>query len=183
MAEPPKNPLVWLDMEMTGLDPKVCVPLQAAIIVTTPELEELDSMEVVIWQPEARLESMEPTVRRMHTENGLVDSVRKSTVGLEEAERKMMELVVRWCRYRDGVLAGNSIHQDRRFLNAYFPILDGYLHYRMVDVSTIKELTRRWYGPDVSYKKATSTHTALSDVRESVLELRYYRSAIFKPRS
>ncbi len=172
--------LVWLDMEMTGLDPLTCVPVEVAIVITGPDLDELDSMEAVVWQPEAKLLEMEPYVRNMHTANGLLEKIRASENSLQDVERKMLQLLARWFKPVEGVLAGNSIHQDRRFLNRYFPVVDGYLHYRMVDVSTIKELARRWYGPEVLFDKAASDHTALSDVRASIKELAHYRKAIMK---
>ncbi|MBK8010702.1 MAG: oligoribonuclease [Deltaproteobacteria bacterium] len=176
--------LVWLDMEMTGLDPEVCVPIEAAIVITSAELVELDAMETTIWQPDAVLDRMEPVVRRMHTENGLLERVRTATTSLGEAQKRMLAFLARWCKPQEGVLAGNSIHQDRRFLVRYFPAFDGYLHYRMVDVSTIKELVRRWYGPEALPQKMASTHTALADVRHSIEELRHYRTTVMKsPRS
>ncbi len=173
--------LVWLDMEMTGLDPKTCVPLEVAVIITNAELEELDQMEMTFWQPEAKLLEMPPIVRKMHTDNGLLKKVRASEFSIRDAERRMIELIARWCRPKEGVLAGNSIHQDRRFIHEYFPVIDGYLHYRMVDVSTIKELASRWYGSDALYNKGPSDHTALSDVRESIKELRHYRRSVMRP--
>ena len=176
----PRDVLVWLDMEMTGLDPDRCVPIEVAVIITSAELEELDSMQAVIWQPEESLLRMEPVVKKMHTENGLLERVRKAEGGLLDAERKMMGLLARWTRPGEGVLAGNSIHQDRRFLARYFPVVNGYLHYRMVDVSTLKELARRWYGSDALHQKTTSDHTALADVRASIEELRWYRRTIMK---
>lgn len=181
MEGPSKNHLVWLDMEMTGLDPEACVPVQVAIVITDSNLEELDAMEVDIWQPESALESMVPIVKKMHTENGLIERIRKSEVSLQQAEQRMMSMLVRWCPYREGVLAGNSIHQDRRFLTRYFPTFEGYLHYRMIDVSSLKELVRRWYGGAASFNKAAGMHTALSDIRDSLAELRYYRQSFMKP--
>ena len=181
MPEPMKDVLVWLDMEMTGLEPDVCVPVQAAIIITSKDLDELDSLEVTIWQPESRLETMEPFVRNMHTTNGLLAKVRASEMSLLDAERKLTALLAKWCRPNEGILAGNSIHQDRRFLAKYFPVLNGLLHYRMIDVSTMKELVRRWYGSEASFQKAASAHTALSDARESIAELRHYRKVAMKP--
>lgn len=173
--------LVWLDMEMTGLDPERCVPIEVAVILTTPELEEVDSMEAVIWQPDSELEKMEPIVRKMHTENGLLAKVRKAPGSLSDAERKMMDILYRnRVAPRKGVLCGNSIHQDRRFLSRYFPMVNGYLHYRMIDVSTMKEIGRRWYGEGVLYTKGNSDHTALSDIRSSIAELQHYRKTMFK---
>jgi oligoribonuclease len=181
-ATTPYDPshLLWLDMEMTGLDPVQCVPLEVAIVVTNKELEELDAWETVIWQPESRLETMEPFVRNMHTENGVLAKVRASNTSTSDAERKMIAMVSKWFRPGEAVLAGNSIHQDRKFLAAYFPVFEGLLHYRMVDVSTLKELVRRWYGQEAGFSKPSSSHTALADARESIAELRHYRRLFSK---
>ncbi len=177
----PGNKLVWLDMEMTGLDPEVHVPLQLAVIVTTPELAELASVEITIHQPESALEGMNAYVKKMHTDNGLVDAVRSSRTALVEADRRVAGIIGEWEEPGSSVLAGNTIHQDRRFLRVHFPETSGCLHYRMVDVSTIKELVRRWYGKDAVYQKPESGHTALADVRQSMEELGYYRREFFKP--
>lgn len=179
MAES-REPLVWLDMEMTGLDPQRCAPIEVALVMSTPELEELDHMQMVIWQPGEVLDRMEPFVRKMHTENGLLAKVRASEFSVADAERKMMSMLARWTKPGEGVLSGNSIHQDRRFIARYFPTMHGYLHYRMVDVSTLKELARRWYGPDALFAKGNTDHTALADVRSSIAELKHYRSVLFK---
>ena len=174
------NPLVWLDMEMTGLDPKSRVPLQVAMILTDDDLNELEAVEITIWQPESALETMCPFVRKMHTTNGLLEQVRSSSTSLDQAEQRLMTLLSGHCMYRQGILCGNSIHQDRRFLNAYFPTLANYLHYRMIDVSSLKELTHRWYGSEHQYVKSdVGAHTALADTRESVNELRHYGMAFF----
>ncbi len=183
MADSPKDRLIWLDMEMTGLDPETCVPVQVAMVITNSELDELDSVEVTIWQPDSALETMEPFVRRMHTNNKLIEDVRKSETSLPESERKLMALLVRWSAYREGILCGNSIHTDRRFLQKYFPVVDGFLHYRMVDVSSLKELAKRWYPPDVLFSKGIGAHTALSDIRESIAELKHYRTSLLRPRT
>ncbi len=124
---------------------------------------------------------MEPFVRRMHTDNGLLERVRKSEIGMQQAERKLMELLTRWCPYGEAVLAGNSIHTDRRFLKEYFPAIDRYLHYRMIDVTSIKELALRWYGREVTFVKTLQQHTALADTRESVEELKHFRARIMGP--
>ncbi len=173
--------LLWLDMEMTGLEPATCVPLQVALVVTTPDLQEVDNLELTIWQPESKLETIEPFVRKMHTDNGLLQRVRASEIGMLDAERKMLQFVSRHFKMGEAVLAGNSIHQDRRFLVAYFRVFEGYLHYRMIDVSTLKELVRRWYGPQASFTKPSSAHTALSDARESIEELKHYRKMVMRP--
>ncbi len=176
----PRHHLVWLDMEMTGLDPETDVPLQVAAVITDAELVELDAVEFTIWQPDAVLDRMQPVVRKMHNENGLTKAVRKSEVALLEAERKLLAMLARWVRPGEGILAGNSIHQDRRFLHRYFPAVHGYLHYRMVDVSTVKELAKRWYPPEATGAKQSSDHTALSDARASIRELAHYRAVLFR---
>lgn len=175
-----KDRLVWLDMEMTGLDPLTCVPVQVAVVITNNQLQELDAMELTIWQPESALSLMEPYVRNMHTQNGLLEQVKKSDVSVAEAERRMMAMLTKWTAYREGILCGNSIHTDRRFLERYFPVVDGFLHYRMVDVSSLKELVRRWYGSNAIFSKALGLHTALSDIRESIAELQHYRATVMK---
>ena len=174
--------LVWLDMEMTGLDPEVDVPIEVAMVITSSELEERDHAEMVIWQPDSQLERMLPIVREMHTANGLLEKVRKASTSVADAERMMLSLLKKYTEPKEGVLCGNSIHQDRRFLAKYFPVINGYLHYRMVDVSTVKELARRWYGSEVLYPKLESDHTALTDTRASIAELKHFRAKIMRPR-
>jgi oligoribonuclease len=183
MADASRDLLLWLDMEMTGLEPATCVPLQVALVLTSADLTELDSMELTIWQPESKLETIEPFVRKMHTDNGLLQKVRESDVAMLDAERKMLQFTARHFKAQEAVLCGNSIHQDRRFLTAYFRAFEGYLHYRMIDVSALKELTRRWYGPECVFTKPSSAHTALADARESIEELRHYRRMVMRPAS
>ena len=178
--QPGDNRLLWLDMEMTGLDPVTCVPIEVAAIVTDPDLVELDGMQTVIHQPDSTLAHMNDFVRSMHTDNGLLVKVTASTTSLAQADAMLHDFVKRWNRPGKAVLAGNSIHQDRLFLNAYFPKTAPLLHYRMVDVSSIKELVGRWYADEASYEKRPSDHTALSDVRASIEELRVYRSRFFR---
>lgn len=173
--------LVWLDMEMTGLDPLSCVPIEIAVIVTDGQLNEIAqaSYEAVIHQPESALTNMPPIVVEMHTENGLLDRVRQSSAMLEDVDREVAELVGKFCESGKAMLAGNTIQQDRRFIRRYFPELEKTLHYRQVDVSSFKEMVRRWYGSDSVFNKAT-THTAMSDIRHSIEELAYYRKHAFK---
>lgn len=179
---PSESNLVWLDMEMTGLDPEVCVPVQVAIIITDSELRTLAELpDVTIWAPEAALAAMEPIPRTMHTENKLIERIRESKISVGDAEKEMMKVLSQWVPYGRGILCGNSIHQDRRFLRKYFPAFDGYLGYRMIDVSSLKELAKRWYGPGALYTKGRGNHTALADVRDSIEELKHYRQAMMKP--
>lgn len=182
MAEKLKDALVWLDMEMTGLDPETCVPVQVAMIITDAELNPLAELaDVTIWAPESALAAMEPIPRQMHTENKLIERIRESKISLGDAEKELMKVLTKWVPYGRGILCGNSIHQDRRFLRRYFPAFDGYLGYRMVDVSSLKELARRWYGQGALYTKGSGKHTALSDVRESIDELKHYRAVMMRP--
>ena len=166
-------------MEMTGLDPVACVPIEVALIVTTANLAEIETFHEVIHQPESAFDSMSDFVRDMHTKNGLLDRVRASDRTLEAVDVELAEIAGRHTPDGAGVLAGNSIHQDRRFISRYFPELEKRLHYRMVDVSTMKELVRRWYGESALYAKPESDHTALADVRQSIAELAFYRERYF----
>ncbi len=181
MDEKKSELLVWLDMEMTGLDPETCVPIEVAAIITTKDLEEIETYHAVIHQDDAALASMNDFVRNMHTENGLLEKVGRSSTSLREADDAVAALVARHCPEEgEALLAGNSIHQDRRFIDRYFPSLEARLHYRMVDVSTLKELVRRWYGDAAKFPKPESDHTALADTRQSIAELRFYREKCFK---
>ncbi len=174
------NVLVWIDLEMTGLDPETCVIVEMAMILTDPELNELTKpLDICIWQPDSVLETMTPFVRKMHTKTGLVDKIRTSTVGLEDAEQEALAVLSKHADYRTARLCGNSVWQDRRFLMKYMPRFEGYMHYRQVDVSTIKELAGWWYK--TSYAKSEDAHhTALFDIRQSLEELKFYRSQVFK---
>jgi oligoribonuclease len=182
MAHPNAAPtrFVWCDLEMTGLDPKTCVILEIGVVITGPDLVPIAEIEHAIWQPEEDLARMEPFVRDMHTKNGLLERVKASRVSLREAERNVFALVQKHVGFREGILAGNSIHVDRRFLLAYMPLLEEYLHYRQLDVSSLKVLSRAWYpnGPD--FKKDTKDHTAIADLRASLEELAFYKQHLFK---
>jgi len=170
---------VWLDLEMTGLDDKTCVILQMAIIITDGALNELAMLDQTIWQPDSVLETMTPFVRKMHTDNGLLARVRASDTSLADAEQKVLELLTTHVGYRKGVLAGNSIWQDRRFLLRHMTHLEAFLHYRQIDVSTIKVLSRQWYGGKGEAPSKASSHTALEDIRASIAELKWYRDHCF----
>lgn len=172
---------VWIDMEMTGLDPETCAVIEIAAIITGPDLEPIAEIERTVWQPDDVLAKMSPFVRDMHQKNGLTEKVRASKTGLADAERDVLALVTQQCKFREGHLAGNSIYQDRRFLARHMPLLEGYLHYRQVDVSSLKVLVQAWYGKDAEYKKTKKSHTALDDIRESLEELRHYKGAFLVP--
>ncbi len=173
--------LVWLDMEMTGLDPLRCVPIEVGVIVTDGELNEIDgaNFEAVIHQPESAFEGMAPIVVDMHTKNGLLDRVRASEVSLDAVDSQVAALITKHCEPGKAVLAGNTIGQDRLFIRHYFPAIEKTLHYRQVDVSSFKEMVRRWYGPGAVFAKE-GNHTAMADIRSSITELLYYRKHHFQ---
>lgn len=177
------NRFVWLDLEMTGLDDKTCQIIEMAMIITDGELNELATLEQCIWQPESALETMSPFVRKMHTDNGLLAKVRASSTSLAEAEQKMIEVLLQHVPYKKGILAGNSIWQDRRFVLRHMPNFESLLHYRQIDVSTIKVLSKQWYGVTGDAPGKASNHTALEDIRASLAELRWYRKNIFSVRA
>lgn len=172
---------VWVDLEMTGLDDNTCVILQAAMVITDPNLKIIAEVDVPIWQPESELSRMIPIVKSMHTKNGLLEKVRTSEFSLREAEQKFMEILCKHVGYRRGVLTGNSIYVDRRFMQKYMPTFEGYLHYRQIDVSSIKLLSKAWYGQKGNPNKKASSHTALDDIKNAIAELQFYREKIFIP--
>ncbi|HWN71515.1 MAG TPA: oligoribonuclease [Haliangium sp.] len=175
-------PLVWMDLEMTGLDPDRERIIEIAVLVTDAQLEiTAEGPDLVIHQPETLLSQMDGWNQKHHAASGLLERVRASTISEAEAEAEVLAFLRAHVPERSVPLAGNSIHQDRRFLRRYMPSVDNYLHYRNLDVSTIKELTRRWY-PEL-YAKAPDkrgAHRALDDIRESIAELRYYRTNVFR---
>jgi oligoribonuclease len=176
--------LVWLDMEMTGLDPERERIIEVATIITDGQLAELGTgPELVIHQDDEVLAAMDDWNKKHHGGSGLVDRVKASTISDADAEAQTIEFINKHCGAKERpVLAGNSIHQDRRFIHRYMPALDKRLHYRMVDVSTIKELARRWYPQLVSkIPQKKETHRALDDIRESIDELRFYKQHLFQP--
>jgi oligoribonuclease len=174
--------LAWLDLEMTGLDPQADVILQAALIITDADLNVLEEFVCDVWQPDALLSRMVPFVRDMHETTGLTDRVRKSRIDLLVAERKLLERVAGWCTY-PAVLCGNTIGQDKRFVDRWMPGLAGYLSYRTLDVTSVKLLAKAWYGEEAIYDKPQKgEHDALVDIRNSIAELAHYRATLFKPR-
>jgi oligoribonuclease len=174
--------LVWLDLEMTGLDLARHTIVEIAVLVTDSELVPLDDgLDIVVQQPPDALAAMDDFVRTMHTKSGLLPAIEASTVPLADAGAQALAYVQSHVKAETAPLCGNSIGVDRRFLDKYLPELDAYVHYRSIDVSSLKELCRRWY-PEV-YKKRPSkreVHRALDDVRESIAELTYYRGALLR---
>jgi oligoribonuclease len=172
--------LVWLDLEMTGLNAQYDVILQAGLIITDKELQPLETFTCSIWQPERELEKMTPFVREMHTKTGLIEQVRASTLDLPTAEKQLLERVAGWTTF-GATLCGNSVGHDKRFVDEYMPGLAGYLGYRILDVSSIKALARLWYGDSAVYMKPVEgTHDAAVDIQRSIAELRHYRATLFR---
>lgn len=173
-------PLVWIDMEMSGLDPEACTVLEIATIVTDADLEVVaEGPDLVIHQPNEVLDAMDAWNTRHHGESGLTAAVRASTIDLREAEDRTLAFIAQHASARTSPLCGNTIWQDRRFLVRYMRRIDAFLHYRMIDVSSIKELVRRWY-PTLELPAKSKAHRALDDIRESIAELRFYREHVFK---
>ncbi|MEU4773140.1 oligoribonuclease [Micromonospora sp. NPDC023644] len=176
--------LVWIDCEMTGLDLGRDKLIEVAALVTDPDLNVLgDGVDVVIHADEAALAGMPEIVATMHAKSGLTEEVRRSTVTLAEAEEMVLDYVASHVKDpRTAPLCGNSIATDRGFITRDMPRLDAHLHYRMIDVSSIKELCRRWY-PRVYFGQPQKglAHRALADIRESIRELEYYRRTVFVP--
>ena len=176
--------LVWMDLEMTGLDPNRHVIVEIATLVTDDDLEIVgDGLDLVVHQPPEALADMEEIVRNMHTSSGLLKEIEASTLPLEDAGKQTLEFIKRHVpEPRSVPLCGNSIGTDRRFLAAYLPDVEEYLHYRSIDVSSVKELAKRWFPKEcAAAPPKNSAHRALGDIRESVAELRYYRDTVFKP--
>ncbi len=172
--------LAWLDLEMTGLDPVSDVILQAALVITNSELVPLEELCLDIWQPEEALAGMTPFVRDMHEKSGLTGRVRASKVDLFAAERALLERIAGHCTY-PAILCGNSIGQDKRFVERHMPGLAGYLSYRTVDVSSVKILAKAWYGSAAVFDKPKDReHDALFDVKNSIAELAHYRKTLFR---
>jgi oligoribonuclease len=168
--------LVWLDCEMTGLDPERDRLIEIAVIVTGPNLEpRVEGPVLVIHQSDTQLDLMDAWNKGTHGKSGLVDKVKASTTTEEQAEQQILEFIAKYVPRQASPMCGNSISQDRRFLVKYMPKLEAYFHYRNLDVSTLKELAKRW-RPEVytSFKKR-QLHTALADVHESIDELAHYR--------
>ncbi|MBX3184550.1 MAG: oligoribonuclease [Polyangiaceae bacterium] len=173
--------LVWLDLEMTGLDPQTDVILQAALIITDRELVPLDEYVCDIWQPESALAKMTPFVREMHAKTGLTERVRRSTLDVAQAEKALFARIAAWCPFGAGVLAGNSVGQDQRFIQRYMPLVAGYLNYRILDVTSVKLLCRLWYPEPRQFAKSEEgAHDALVDIKSSIAELAHYRASIFR---
>lgn len=173
--------LVWLDMEMTGLNPNENVVLEVAVVITDSELNVLaESPSFAISQPEDELAKMDKWNVNTHTKSGLLDRIKDNGISLRIAELEILKLIKKYVPKGKSPLCGNTIYQDRKFIVKYMPDLEQYLHYRNIDVSSIKELARRWYPQVLDGFKKHNKHEALADIHESIEELKYYRQHIMR---
>ena len=175
-----KTNLIWIDLEMTGLDPQHDEVMEIATIATDAQLNILAEGPVIaIHQPEKIITALDAWNRHHHSQSGLIERVRETATTLGEAESRTLAFVTAYVERGQSPMCGNTICQDRRFLARQMPLLEKFFHYRNLDVSTLKELVRRWY-PEKGYEKR-SRHRALDDIRDSIAELRHYREQIFVP--
>lgn len=179
-SPPPPAPLVWVDLETSGLHLETCHILEVAVLITDGDLRETaEGPDLVIHQPDAVLDAMDEWCTNQHGGSGLTAAVKASTVSLLEAEDRLLAFLAEHCPPGTSPLCGNSVHFDRRFLAKFMPRVEAHLHYRNIDVSTIKELVRRWY-PELPMPQKPETHRAMDDIRASIEELRYYREQVFR---
>ncbi len=180
MNQQSPNNLIWMDLEMTGLDPEIETIIEIATIVTDGDLNILEEGPcLAIHQNDEILNRMDEWNTQHHTASGLVERVRKSTITLKEAEKSTLEFIKQYCPANTTPLCGNSISHDRRFLVKYMRNLNDYLHYRNIDVTSIKEVVRRWFPNGPKFPKKSQVHLASVDVRESLEELVFYRKHYF----
>lgn len=176
-----KQNLIWIDLEMTGLQPDTHVIIEIATLITDANLEVLAEGPVIaVHQPQVELDKMDEWNQSHHGASGLIERVRASVVDSAAAERKTLEFLSLWSEPNASPMCGNSICQDRRFLARHMPALEAFFHYRNLDVSTVKELAKRWKPQIMTGLTKESKHLALDDIRESVEELRYYRQYLFQ---
>lgn len=172
--------LIWVDLEMTGLDLKKEVIIEIATLVTDSELNIIaEGPNLIIHQSDEILAAMNEWNTKQHTKTGLVDAVRKSTVTAAQAEQETLAFLTQHANPQKSPMCGNSICTDRQFLRKYMPDLEAFFHYRHIDVSTLKELAKRW-AKHIAVEKKNSTHRALDDIKESLAELKFYRSELLK---
>ena len=177
-----KTNLVWVDLEMTGLDPKTCTILEICAVVTNSHLKVIAvGPSIAIHHSEKVLRSMESWSKHHHEKSGLTAECRASKINLKQAEKMVLDFIKTHSVVKSSPLCGNSIWQDRRFLMEYMPKLESYLHYRMIDVSSVKELVNRWYPEKYGMPKGSKSdaHRATDDILESIKELKFYRSKVF----
>ena len=180
MSQDPNN-LIWIDMEMSGLNPETDRILEIAVVVTNPQLDTVAEAPVlVVHQPAAVLDAMDDWNKSTHARSGLIDRVKTSTLSEAEAEDKMLAFLLEHVPPGVSPMCGNSVHQDRRFLSRYMPRLEAHFLYRNLDVSTLKELARRWKPDIMAGLTKHGKHEALADIHESIEELKYYREHLLK---
>ena len=176
-----QNNLIWIDLEMTGLDPERERIIEIATVVTDSRLNVLvEGPVMAVHQSDALLNAMDDWNTEQHGGSGLVTRVRESQISEREAERETIEFLRQWVPEGASPMCGNSIGQDRRFLVKYMPLLEQYFHYRNLDVSSVKELARRWRPDVLEGVKKTSSHLALDDIHDSINELKHYREHFFR---
>lgn len=176
-----ENNLIWIDLEMTGLDPDSDVIIEIATIITDADLNLLaEGPTFAIHQPDSILDAMDEWNTNQHGKSGLTQRVKDSQISLEEAERRTLDFLEQWVPKGKSPICGNSICQDRRFLVRGMPLLERYFHYRNLDVSTVKELARRWAPNVLAGVKKSGAHLALDDIKDSISELKHYRQTFFK---
>lgn len=174
------NLLAWIDLEMTGLDPEKHHIIEIACLITDSELNIVkEGPEIAISQSAEILNLMNEWNQKQHTSSGLIDKINESTISLKEAEQEALNFFKHYIKQHQSPLCGNSVSHDRRFLIKYMPKLANHFHYRHIDVSSFKEVITRWYPTSEEFKKKSS-HRAMDDIKESVEELKYYRSLLFK---
>ena len=175
-----KDNLVWMDLEFTGLSDDQVI-IEAACIITDKNLEILEEgPNLIIHRSQEELDRIEAWPLKVHTESGLLEKVKKSKIKISEAEKINIDFISKWVEKKEGLLCGNSIHIDRKYIRKEMPILDDYLHYRMIDVSSFKEVIKRWFKPIKNEPQKQNTHLALDDIKESIEELRWYKENYFK---
>ena len=176
-----KDPFVWMDLEMTGLDLEKESIIEIATIITDSQLTFIaEGPNLVIHQKPKILKAMDDWNRTHHAKSGLTDLVKASKLTMKQAEKQTLDFLKQFCQPKKSLLCGNSVHHDRRFLAKYMPKIHEFLHYRPIDVSTIRSLVERWYAKDRSAPRKKDAHRALSDLRESIEELRYLRQTYFR---
>jgi oligoribonuclease len=179
LAPPDGLRLVWIDLEMTGLNAASDHVLEVAAVVTGADLQPLAEVERVIFQPDDVLDRMSARVKKIHTENGLLAAVSASKTTRAEAERAVLQTISRYCPPGEGILCGSSVYHDWRFLVRHMPRLEQHLHFRQIDIGTVSVLVSAWY-PHIEFPRPTTDHRALADVKASLEELRYYCQHAFK---
>lgn len=173
------NNLIWMDLEFTGLSDDQVI-IETACIITNQNLEVLEEgPNLVIHRTAKELEKIEDWPLRVHTKSGLMKLVHDSKIDIEKADKINVDFISKWVRKNKGILCGNSIHIDRRYIHKEMPLLDNYLNYRMIDVSSFKEVLKRWYEPSSEEPQKKNTHLALDDIKESIEELKWYKEKYF----